>query len=101
MSSYLSQIILTDGLTVLGSYILGSYVDSSLLVGIVIPSTLTFIADYAFYGATALSNIIFAVGLTILGNNMFDMYDSGYRTTTSLLVVTIPSTITRYILLAL
>ena len=97
--SSLTQIILSNGLSVIGDYI---FYGSTALSSIIIPSTITSIGKYYYYNysnyylfskgyysfsfCSSLTQIIFTNGLTLIGYGMFGV-------TTHLDSVIIPSTI--------
>lgn len=115
--SSLSEVILTKGLTVIGSGLIGMVDGNSVavptpLASVTIPSTLTsignlahsnyfnlaesiLIGSFAFSPCSSLSEVTLVSGLTVIGNSMFRMIDGfGDPIPSSLGTITIPSTVT-------
>ena len=92
-NSYLKEIILPEGLEVIGDYAFGVAADAhtTALESIEIPSTVASIGEYAFYGAGNLQTVTFrktdgSCALTTIGS-------SAFRLCTSLEEIAIPDSV--------
>ena len=80
---------LENGLTVVGAYMFVS-TGGAVLGSIVVPSTITSFGSNAFAGQESLIQVTFINGLTIIGENMFNMAEFP----SALASVIIPSSVT-------
>ena len=100
----LETVILPAGLTTIGEYAFGEYVDDYFgsgnlaacvsLKSIVIPSSVTSIGNSAFNGCTALENVIFEPGCSV--TNIGDSRSNEtnvFKNTTNLKTVVLPDTV--------
>ena len=86
----LSQVVLINGLTVMGNYMFSMFGLPTVLSSVTIPSTITSIGYSVFSTCSSISQVTFVNGLTVIGSLMFQM-NPLYA---SFKVVTIPSTVT-------